>query len=153
MCLGWLMSECMVQGLSLESRIKDFVIPRRSTQPTQSSAQSWLLRGEIPAPFPDWRGAPENCMISYLSKLNWFWSECCQKKSKAGRRLQYLKIEKQLLLFVRLLLKKKSWFDNPHLSLGSLLKWKTGKALKLKRIGFAVEILKCSYLQSFSRES
>lgn len=142
------MSQCMMQGLFLESRIKDFVIPGRSTQPTQYLAQRWVLRGELPTPFPDWRGATENCLISYLSKLNLFWSECCQKNLRPGEDYSIYKL-KAVASVCKASVKKKSWFDNPHLSLGSLLKWKTGKALKLKRIGFTVEILKCSYLQSW----
>ena len=84
--------------------------------------------------------ATTNYLISYFSKLNWFWSGCCQKKKKErkkenlgpGEDYSVYKSKPAASICHGILFKKESWFDNPLSGLCSLQVWETGKVLKHK---------------------
>ena len=97
-------------------------------------------------------GATTNYLISYLSKLNWFWSGCCQKKKKKketlkpGEDFRVYTSKPAASICHDILFKKNLDWTIPLSGLLSLQVWKTGKVLKQGIKGFVMKILQCPSL-------
>lgn len=97
--------------------------------------------------------ATTNYLISYFSKLNWFWSGCCQKKKKRkkgnlgpGEDYSVYKSKPVASICHGILFKKESWFDNPPLRFAFTASVRNRQDVKAQRTDFVMKSLQCPSL-------